>query len=85
MQCGAVGLSRYIDNRHHIEDIIGGWFLGALFAFWFAWECASTVDDIGRKFALDKGTAPLALEARPELSTETPVAMPVPGINSIRR
>lgn len=65
MQCGSIGLSRYVDNRHHIEDIMCGWFLGFLFAFWFAWECASTVNDIALKFAQDKGTAPQAGEAQP--------------------
>jgi phosphatidate phosphatase len=28
----AVGITRFTDNKHHISDILGGWFLGAVFA-----------------------------------------------------
>lgn len=45
-----VGLSRYIDNKHHIEDIIGGWLLGTLFALLFV------VDAFGREYRMNMPT-----------------------------
>ena len=37
MQIWSVGVSRYVDNKHHIEDIVAGWILGATFAAWGVW------------------------------------------------
>lgn len=39
MQAWYVGLSRYVDNKHHIEDIVAGYLLGLVFAAWAAAEC----------------------------------------------
>jgi len=37
-QIWLVGVSRFVDNKHAIEDIVAGWMLGATFAVWAAWE-----------------------------------------------
>lgn len=47
-----VGISRYIDNKHHIEDIIGGWLLGALFATLFV------MDAFGREYRMNMPCLP---------------------------
>ena len=39
VQAWYIGLSRYIDNKHSIEDIMAGNFLGIVFAVWATTEC----------------------------------------------
>lgn len=39
VQAWYVGVSRYIDNKHSIEDIIAGFFLGLVAAVWAVAEC----------------------------------------------
>lgn len=32
----SVGVSRFIDNKHHISDVLGGWFLATAVALMYA-------------------------------------------------
>lgn len=53
VQAWYVGLSRYIDNKHAIEDIVAGWLLGLVFAAWAAAECFVAQRALAARFAVD--------------------------------
>lgn len=51
------GLSRYIDNKHSIEDIVAGWLLGLVFAVWATVECFVAQRALAARFADETRTA----------------------------
>eukprot|EP00892_Ulva_mutabilis_P012617 jgi/Ulvmu1/9728/UM055_0068.1 len=74
-----VGLSRYIDNKHHIEDIVAGYLLGLVFAVWAAVECFITQRSIAARYAEEmravlgnNGSSELCALGQPEVSLGMP-------------
>lgn len=47
-----IGMTRYMDNKHNISDVIGGWLLGALIAIIFVLRAIPT-----HKYVINKGPA----------------------------
>ena len=56
MQGWFIGLTRFYDQRHHIEDIVAGWLLGLAFAAWFFWQTTAAVAAIGARMAPGVGS-----------------------------
>jgi hypothetical protein len=48
-----VGVSRFRENFHQIEDIVAGWFLGTMMATWALWQTAITQRNMNARFAAE--------------------------------
>ena len=50
-----IGVSRFRDNYHQVEDIVAGWFLGTFCAIWAVWQTALTQQWQAERFAQEFG------------------------------